>query len=167
MKFIINTLTILSLSALTIPLVSAQTSKTEKNLDAKSKTTFYSLTEGKPVKEADNWDLAFNNTTIKLNSKHKVAGQVLSNTSFDKVLKAPENGYKEDTQSTSVIPTGSGKGWYNYDMATHGLTPIEGKIILIRSSAGKQYKLQVLSYYFDELDYNDTGFYTFKYAPLK
>ncbi|WP_316819479.1 HmuY family protein [Pedobacter gandavensis] len=167
MKFIIKTLSILSLSIFIGQAVMAQAPKTEKNLDAKSKTTFYSLTEGKPVKETENWDLAFNNTTIKLNSKNKVAGQILSNTSFDKVLKAPESGYKEDSQSTSVIPTGSGKGWYNYDMASHALTPIEGKIILIRNAAGKQYKIQVLSYYFDEQDYNETGFYTFKYAALK
>ncbi|WGQ07868.1 HmuY family protein [Pedobacter gandavensis] len=167
MKFIIKTLSILSLTIFTGQALFAQTAKTEKNLDAKSKTTFYSLTEGKPVKESENWDLAFNNTTIKLNSKHKVAGQLLSNTSFDKVVKAPETGYKEDTQSTSVIPTGSGKGWYNYDMASHALTPIEGKIILIRNPAGKHYKLEILSYYFDAQDYNETGFYTFKYTALK
>ncbi|WP_316750408.1 HmuY family protein [Pedobacter gandavensis] len=167
MKFNLKTLSILSISLFAGQAVFAQAAKTEKNLDAKSKTTFYSLTEGKPVKETENWDLAFNNTAIKLNSKHKVAGQVLSNTSFDKVVKAAESGYREDTQSSSVIPNGSGKGWYNYDMATHALTPIEGKIFLIRSAAGKQYKFQVLSYYFDELDYNDTGFYTFKYAAIK
>lgn len=167
MKFIINTLSILTLTVFGGQAVMAQSAKTEKNLDAKSKTTFYSLAEGKSVKEGENWDLAFNNTTIKLNSKHKVSGQILSNTSFDKVAKAPETGYKEDSQSTSVIPTGSGKGWYNYDMASHALTPIEGKIILIRNAAGKHYKIQVLSYYFDEQDYNETGFYTFKYAALK
>ncbi|MBB2150125.1 HmuY family protein [Pedobacter gandavensis] len=167
MDFNLKTLSILSIFLFAGQAVLAQTAKTEKNLDAKSKTTFYSLTDGKTVKEAENWDLAFNTTTIKLNSKHKVAGQMLSNTSFDKVSKAPENGYKEDTQSTSVIPTGSGKGWYNYDMASHALTPIDGKIILIRTATGKQYKIQVLSYYFDEQDYNDTGFYTFKYALLK
>lgn len=145
----------------------AQNAKTEKNLDAKSKTTFYSLESGKMVKETENWDLAFNNTTIKLNSKNHVAAQVLSNTGFDKVIKAPENGYKQDTQSTSAIPTGSGNGWYNYDMASHALSPIPGKVILVKTHSGVHFKLEILSYYFDSEEYNETGFYTFRYAPLK
>lgn len=145
----------------------AQNVKTEKNLDAKSKTTFYNLEDGKIVKESDNWDLAFNNTTIKLNSKRQIAAQILSNTAFDKVTKAPSSGYKHDTQSSSAILTGSGNGWYNYDMATHALTPIPDKVIVVKTPTGKYIKLEILSYYFDSEDYNDTGFYTFRYAPLK
>lgn len=145
----------------------AQSSKTEKNLDAKSKTTFFNLEAGKIVKETEKWDLAFNNTTIKINSKQNVSAQILSNTKFDQVTKAPESGYKKDSQSSSAIPTGSGNGWYNYDMATHALTPIPGKIIIVKTASGKHVKLEVLSYYFDEEDYNETGFYTFRYAVLK
>lgn len=145
----------------------AQGPKTEKNLDAKSKTTFYSLEAGKIVKETEKWDLAFNNTAIKINSKQNVSAQILSNTTFDKVIKAPENGYKKDNQSSSAIPTGSGNGWYNYDMATHALSPIPGKVILVKTASGKHIKLEILSYYFDEEDYNETGFYTFKYAVVK
>ena len=147
--------------------VLAQSAKTEKNLNARSKTTFYSLEAGKIVKETENWDLAFNNTAIKINSKQNVSAQILSNTSFDKVVKVPESGYKKDSQSSSAIPTGSGNGWYNYDMATHALTPIPGKIIIVKTTSGKHMKLEVLSYYFDEEDYNETGFYTFKYALVK
>ncbi|SHG78341.1 HmuY family protein [Pedobacter caeni] len=145
----------------------AQVLKTEKNLDAKSKTTFYSLEAGKIVKETEKWDLAFNNTAIKINSKGNVSAQILSNTTFDKVVKAPESGYKKDSQSSSAIPTGSGNGWYNYDMASHALTPIPGKVILVKTAAGKHVKLEILSYYFDEEDYNETGFYTFRYSVIK
>lgn len=147
--------------------VNAQGPKTEKNLDAKSKTTFYSLETGKIVKETEKWDLAFNNTAIKINSKGNVSAQILSNTTFDKVVKAPESGYKKDSQSSSAIPTGSGNGWYNYDMATHALSPIPGKVIVVKTAAGKHVKLEVLSYYFDEEDYNETGFYTFRYSVIK
>ncbi|MNR49978.1 hypothetical protein D3C85_1694350 [compost metagenome] len=52
-------------------------------------------------------------------------------------------------------------------MATHALTPIPGKIIMVKTGSGKHVKLEVLSYYFDEEDYNETGFYTFRYAVLK
>lgn len=167
MKKAIYVLSLLFISISGSQSVYAQIGKTEKNLDAKSKTTFYSLETGKIVKETENWDLAFNNTTIKLNSKRKVAAQVLHNTSFDKIVKAPETGYKEDTQSTSAIPTGSGNGWYNYDMATHALTPIPGRIILVKTASGKHLKLEITSYYQDGEDYNETGFYTFRYATVK
>lgn len=167
MKKALYILSIISIPFFFVQSSVAQSVRTEKNLDAKSKTTFYSLESGKVVKQTENWDIAFNNTTIKLNSKTKVSAQILSNTSFEKVTKAPENGYKQDTQSTSAIPTGSGNGWYNYDMATHALSPIPGKIILIKTPSGKHLKLEVLSYYFDSEDYNDTGFYTFRYALLK
>lgn len=90
--------------------------RTINNLDAKSKTTFFSLETGKEVKETEAWDLAFNATTIKLNNKAelktKVAVATLKETSFDKVSKIPASGFQEDTQSTSGIPTGSGNGWY-------------------------------------------------------
>lgn len=167
MKKALYTISILSLSFLTSQSALAQAVKTEKNLDAKSKTTFFDLETGKVVKETENWDLAFNNTAIKLNSKAKVSAQILSNTSFDKITKAPEAGYKQDTQSTSAIPTGTGNGWYNYDMATHALTPIPGKVIVVKTPSGKHIKLEVLSYYFDQEEYNETGFYTFKYAVIK
>lgn len=167
MKKALYTISILSLSFLTSQTALAQAVKTEKNLDAKSKSAFFDLETGKVVKETDNWDLAFNNTTIKLNSKTKVSAQILSNTSFDKITKAPETGYKQDTQSTSAIPTGTGNGWYNYDMATHALTPIPGKVIVVKTPSGKHIKLEVLSYYFDQEEYNETGFYTFKYATIK
>jgi hypothetical protein len=38
-------------------------------------------------------------------------------------------------------------GWYNYDGATNIVTPIAGKVILIRTATGKYAKLEIVSYY--------------------
>ncbi|TDQ09522.1 HmuY family protein [Pedobacter metabolipauper] len=148
---------------------SAQAIRTEKNLDAKTKTSFFNLETGKAVKETEVWDLAFKGTTIKLNSssKVKVTAQVLKDSSFDKVLKAPATGFKEDTQSTSAIPTGSGNGWYTYDMSTHEIQPIKDRVIIVKTSGGKVIKLDIQSYYLDQDEFGETGFYTFRYAALK
>ncbi len=162
-------LTIL-LVAFILPLsVPAQT-KTEKNLNAKGVTTYYSLETGKIVKETEKWDLAFNNTTIKVNSgvsgSGKVTATVLSGTSFDKVTRAPTSGLKQDTQGASAIPPGSGNGWYTYDMGTHVLEPIAGRVIIVKTNSGRVAKLEILSYYYNQDEGNDTGFYTFRYAFL-
>lgn len=144
---------------------------TIKNLDAKTKTTFFNLTKGKEVKETEDWDLAFNATTIKLNNKAdlkvKVAVATLKGTSFDKVTTIPASGFQEDTQSTSGIPTGSGNGWYTYDMATHQVLPIADRVFVIKTSSGTFVKLAVQSYYFNEDEAEETGYYTFKYVSLK
>lgn len=145
--------------------------KTIKNLDAKSKTAYFSLSIGKEVKETEAWDLAFNATTINLNNKadlkSKVAVATLKGTSFEKVVKAPATGFQEDTQSTSGIPTGSGNGWYTYDMATHQVLPIADRVFVIKTNAGTVVKFQVESYYFNEDEAEETGYYTFKYTELK
>jgi len=145
--------------------------KTIKNLDAKSKTAYFSLSTGKEVKDTEAWDLAFNATTIKLNNKadlkSKVAVATLKGTSFEKVVKAPATGFQEDTQSTSGIPTGSGNGWYTYDMASHQVLPIADRVFVIKTNAGTVVKFQVESYYLNEDEAEETGYYTFKYTELK
>ena len=146
-------------------------SKTIKNLDAKSKTAYFSLTAGKEVKETEAWDLAFNATTIQLNNKAdlktKVAVATLKGTSFEKVSKTPSTGFQEDTQATSGIPSGSGNGWYTYDMATHQVLPIADRVFVVRTNAGTVVKFQVESYYFNQDEAEETGYYTFKYTELK
>lgn len=145
--------------------------RTIKNLDAKSKTSFFSLVTGKEVKESEPWDMAFNATTIKLNSKadlkNKVAVATLKGTSFEKVSSIPASGFQEDTQSTSGIPTGSGNGWYTYDMGTHQVLPIADRVFVVKTTSGTYFKLAVLSYYFDGNESEETGYYTFKYVGLK
>ncbi|RZK77630.1 MAG: hypothetical protein EOO92_12555 [Pedobacter sp.] len=145
--------------------------KTIQNLDAKSKTTYFSLESGKEVKETEAWDLAFKATTVKLNNsgtaKNKVAVATLKATTFDKVVKAPESGYQEDTQSTSGIPSGSGNGWYTYDMGTHQVLPIEDRVFVVKTSSGKFVKLKFESYYLNGDEAEETGYYSFKYATVK
>ena len=166
-------LTIALLGLLTINSTAQDTTgiKTVKDLDAKSKTAFFSLETGKEVKETEAWDLAFNATTIKLNNKAdlktKAAVATLKGTSFEKVLKIPASGFQEDTQSTSGIPTGSGNGWYTYDMGSHQVLPIADRVFVVKTTAGTYVKLAVQSYYFNQDEAKETGYYTFKYVSLK
>lgn len=166
-------LTIALLGFFTINSIAQDTTaiRTINNLDAKTKTTFFSLETGKEVKETEAWDLAFNATTIKLNNKAalktKVAVATLKGTSFDKVLKNSSFWFQEDTQSTSGIPTGSGNGWYTYDMGTHQVLPIADRVFVVKTTAGTYAKLAVQSYYFNQDEAEETGYYTFKYVSLK
>ena len=83
-------------------------------------STYFNFTTAQVVPASDSnstkWDIAFRQTTIKVNSGNSgpgtAAAQVLS-TGFDDLKEAPESGYKADT-SGYAIPTGSNNGWYTY-----------------------------------------------------
>ena len=46
-----------------------------------------------------------------------------------------------------AIPAGSGLGWYNYDPSTHSITPIPGRVLLIRTADGRFAKMSMVNYY--------------------
>ncbi|MEW5799449.1 MAG: HmuY family protein [Bacteroidota bacterium] len=117
------------------------------------------------------WDLAFSSTTIRTNSGGSGPGQggaiVLTGT-FEEVITAPESGYSIDTTTTKpAIRTGSGNGWYNYNFSTMIVTPIPGKILVIRTADGKYAKVEILNYYKNAPTTPDTTsiprHYKFKY----
>lgn len=124
------------------------------------KYTLFSFETGAVVANADSatakWDLGFNGTTILVNSGTSGPGtagaQVVSGI-FADITTAPETGYLSDDKTALpvfyAITKGSGNGWYNYDGATNVITPIAGKVILVRTSAGKYAKVEVISYYKD------------------
>jgi hypothetical protein len=99
------------------------------------------------------WDLGFFGTTIITNggtSGPGTAGVVMqSSTTFENVLTAPTSGYASDNGATKAIATGSGNGWYNYNGITQIISPIPGRVFIIKTADGKYVKLEILSYYKD------------------
>ncbi len=106
--------------------------------------TFFSLRTGQIVTSADSastdWDLGFKGSTIIVNGgvsgPGNGAAQIVEGV-FAEVMEAPENGWVQDNADAFAIPTGSGNGWYNYNPATQVLSPIPGRVLLIRTADGR------------------------------
>jgi hypothetical protein len=108
---------------------------------------FFSLETKTVVTEAQDWDIAFKGTTIRVNSSKNVRA-ALVNGIFEEVREVPASAqFATDTPTTFAIPTSSGMGWYNYNSATFTVTPIPGRILLFKTSKGNYVKMEILSYY--------------------
>ena len=139
--------------------------------------TYFSFKDSTAVTGVDTattkWDVAFSRTTIRTNSGSSGVGQggaiVLSNTDFNTLSQAPSSGYATDTSATQLaITTGSDRGWYHYDFATNIVTPIAGRVLVIRTGDGKYAKVQIVSYYkgspSNPAPTDQPRYYTFKYV---
>jgi hypothetical protein len=121
---------------------------------ASGKFTFYSFKNGL-IPNTDSitnkWDVAFRGTTILINGGTSGTGQgsgSILNGIFDEIKEIPVSAiFLQDTKTVLAIPTGSGKGWYNYDGASNIISPIAGKVLLIKTGDGKYAKMEILSYY--------------------
>lgn len=139
--------------------------------------TKFSFSENKVV-TTDKWDIAFRGTTIVVNGGTKVgiadepertgvgAISIVTNT-FAAVTTFPEAAtFKQDATNTLALPTGSGKGWYNY--ANNVVTPIAGKVFVVKTHDGKYAKFEILSYYkgapASPTATSEFRFYTFNFA---
>ncbi|MDZ7878317.1 MAG: HmuY family protein [Saprospiraceae bacterium] len=116
--------------------------------------TFFSFEKG-VLSVADsattNWDLAFRTTTILVNSGTSGPGTAQAavfDGIFDQLTEVPANlTFTSDSPTAKAIPTGSGKGWYNYNTTTNIITPIAGKVMFVKTSSGKYAKFEIVSYY--------------------
>ena len=128
----------------------------------------------------NNWDIAFRGTTILVNGGTAIgitdepirtgiaAASMVTNT-FEAVVSLPETStFKQDGQGTYAIANSSGLGWYNYTPATNLITPIAGKVLVIKTFNGKYAKMEILSYYKDAPTSPDANslsrYYTFRYV---
>ncbi len=147
------------------------------------KYSFFSLETNAWIPNSDSattrWDLAFSGTTIRVNNVTSGPGNggayVLVG-AFD-ALAAVSMAcvFSVDNHTFSyAIPKGSGKGWYNYDGATNLLTPIPGRVLVIRTASGKYAKMEILNYYRggvtplaaapDSVKLSAQRYYTFRYT---
>ena len=120
--------------------------------------TKFSFSENAVVTN-DNWDIAFRGTTIIVNGGTQIGitdeptrtgiGAVSMVTStLDAVMAIPATStFAQDGNATYAIPTGSGNGWYNYNSSNNIISPIAGKIFVVKTHDGKYAKLEILSYY--------------------
>jgi hypothetical protein len=145
-------------------------------LGATGRFTFFSLRENKVIPNADSastkWDVAFRTTIILTNGGVSGPGSGAAQVAdgiFEDILEAPAEGWQIDTAARKAIPTGSGNGWYNYNPTGFTVTPIPGRVLLIRTADGKYAKIRILNYYRDApatIDpFSDKErYYTFEYV---
>ena len=119
------------------------------------KYTYYSIENNAIVSSADSattkWDLAFLSTKILTNggtSGSGKGGAFIYKGLFDDIKTiAPDSVFKTDAATGYAITKGSDKGWYHYDGQTNLITPIAGRVLVIKTASGKYAKLEILSYY--------------------
>ena len=119
------------------------------------KYTFYSLENNAIVSNTDSasakWDLAFMSTRILTNggtSGPALGGAFIYYGLFDELKTIPvDSVFKTDNAPNYAITTGSGKGWYTYDQLTSLITPLAGRVLVIRTASGKYAKMEITSYY--------------------
>ena len=120
-------------------------------------TTYFSLVDNKLIASTDaattKWDIAFSSTKILVNngtSGPGLGGAFVYVGLFDalKTIPADSNFATDNTNAASfAIPLGSGKAWYTYDGLTTLISPIAGRVLVIRTATGKFAKIEILNYY--------------------
>lgn len=139
--------------------------------------TLFSFKENKIIANSDSatnkWDVGFRGTTIIVNGGSIRTGQggaYIHTGLFDELKEVPAGAaFAQDNSPTSLaIPTSSGLGWFNYNSTTHIVSPIPGKVIVIRTGDGKFAKMEILSYYKDApttpTATSQSRFYTFRFV---
>jgi len=147
-------------------------------------TTYYSLVDNKVIASTDaastKWDIAFSSTKILVNSGTSgpgLGGAFVYVGLFDalKTIPADTNFATDNANAASyAIPLGSGKAWYTYDGLTTLISPIAGRVLVIRTATGKFAKIEILNYYKGGVTLPATAsvndklfkqrYYTFRYA---
>lgn len=150
---------------------------TGQPLGTTGKYTLYNLRDNKTVANTDSasnkWDIGFRGTSIIINGGAIRSGQggayVYTGT-FEELTTVPTSATFAQDQSASVlaIPAVSASGWYNYNSSTNIVTPIPGRVLVIRTGDGKYAKVEILSYYENApaapTATSRSRFYTFRYA---
>lgn len=141
------------------------------------KFTLYNLRDNKTVDNTDSatnkWDIGFRGTRVIVNGGATRSGQggaYVHTGTFEELTTVPTSAtFAQDQSETALaIPAVSGAGWYNYNSTTNVVTPIPGRVLVVRTGDGKYAKLEVLSYYENApatpTATNRPRFYTFRYA---
>ena len=125
------------------------------------------------------WDLAFKRASIRIDSGDSGPGGVkvaaVAATTLAEVTSAPPDGdfHADDWASADcvVAMTPSGEPltafgvWYDYDAATHVLTP-KAEVFVVKARDGALFKLRIETYYGDAANPMRGGFYKLEWAPL-
>lgn len=112
-----------------------------------------------------NWDIGFSGTNVIANATAGSEGGIqYVDGLFDELTEAPTSGYAD------MLVPGSDNSWYNYaGPPSHLITPIPGRVIVLRTADGNYAKIRVVSYYKDAPENPDAfadedRHYTFEYV---
>jgi hypothetical protein len=119
------------------------------------KFTFYSFETNSIVPSTDSnstkWDIAMRGTTILTNngtSGPGKGGAFLYVGTFDDLTVVPaDSTFKIDAAPSYAITASSNRGWYLYTPPTNLVTPIPGRVLVIKTATGRYAKVEVLNYY--------------------
>ncbi len=142
--------------------------------------TKFSFATGEVTTSDTEWDLAFRGTTVAINggaitgtndepARNGNGGVSIQSGTFSDITSAEGLTFTQDADGAFAIPTGSDNGWYNYNPQTFTITPIPGKIFVIRTYDNRYAKVEFVSYY-ENAPSNPNGmsdtsrFYTFNYV---
>jgi hypothetical protein len=137
----------------------------------------FSFATGEVVTSGEDWDIAFRATAILVNGGTAATDQpertglgaasVVTGT-FAGVITAPDDSLFAQDATTTAIPTGSGNGWYSYNADTHVISPIAGRVIVVKTHDGKYAKMEILNYYQDApampTGLEPSAYYKFNYS---
>ncbi len=140
----------------------------------------FSFSEGDTVIH-DNWDVAFSGTTIivnggdsySVNQPERIgnAAVYIATGVMSDIRTVDLSRLEQDNTSGLAIVDDlgiSGNGWASYDISTHIISPIPGRILVFRTHDNKYAKMEII-YFYDTpnpqpLDGDYGGFYTFNYV---
>tara|TARA_R110000868_G_scaffold3593_1_gene22656 strand:+ start:320 stop:955 length:636 start_codon:yes stop_codon:yes gene_type:complete len=137
----------------------------------------FSFTTGATT-TGDEWDIAFRGSTIIVNGGEattedqpertgEAAAYIASGTLASVVEVNSELFVTDSATDGLAIPTGSDNGWYNYNATTHVISPIAGKVIVVKTVSGTYAKFEITSYYQDgepNEELSNSQYYTFNYV---
>lgn len=117
--------------------------------------TFFNLEQKQVIASSDSatnkWDLGFRGTAIIVNggsSGPGNGGAFVFNGVFENLSAVPVDSiFRTDAGSNYAVTSGSGRGWYNYNGPVNLVTPLPGKVLVIKTASGKYAKVEVLNYY--------------------
>ncbi|MGY5353683.1 HmuY family protein [Wenyingzhuangia sp. IMCC45467] len=134
----------------------------------------------------DDWDIAFRATKIIVNGGSAIglvdepnrtgeSALSLETGTLAEITAVPENiEFKQDAEGAYALPTGADNGWYGYSGSPdHKITPLAGKVLIIKTTDGHYAKMEILSYYKDQDSSNSSNpdneisgsqYYTFNYV---
>ncbi len=140
----------------------------------------FSFSEGDTVIH-ENWDVAFSGTTIIVNGGDSYndnqperignAAVYIATGVMSDIRTVDLSKLEQDNTSGPAIVDDlgiSGNGWASYDMSTHIISPIAGRILVFRTHDNKYAKMEIV-YYYDSPNPDPSngdygGYYTFNYV---
>ncbi len=116
------------------------------------KYAFYSLESSSSIASVDSnskkWDIGLRGTSIIINGGNSGSGNggaFVYNGTFEELKTiSADSAFKVDNAPTSYA---IGSAWYSYNQATSLITPVPGKVLVIRTANGKYAKMEILNYY--------------------